>query len=235
MTDHIKETAELSDTGENETDNDMQVDSKRKKRKYSGLHGLRSPTWHWSNPELVTPTEDPTLITHSDLEIAVGKMIDPIRKELTSTTELLTKVNNELTQTRKELCKEKQDTLILKERLLKLEGFSRRYNLRFYGITENSYETKFDCKREVLHMLQHAGIVIPPKGIENAHRVGPKRANKNSKPRMIIAKFFHLEEKDFVLLKSDHIKWLCNVTIEEDYRRQTQNTKACNAVSKETH
>ena len=168
MTDHIKETAELSDTCENEIDNDMQVDSKRK-RKYS--------TWHWSNPELVTPTEDPTLITHSDLEIAVGIMINPIRKDLTSTKELLTKVNNELIQTKKELCKEKQDTLILKERLLKLEGSSRRYNLRFYGITENSYETKFDCKREVLHMLQHAGIIIPPKRIENAHRVGPKRAN----------------------------------------------------------
>ena len=66
-------------------------------------------------------------------------------------------------------------------------------------------------------MLQHAGIVIPAKGIENAHRVGQKSKHKNSKPRMIIAKYFHLEEKEHVLLKCEHIKWLCNITVDEDF------------------
>lgn len=66
-------------------------------------------------------------------------------------------------------------------------------------------------------MLQHAGIVIPPTGIENTHRVGPKKMHKNGKPRMIIVKFFHLEEKEHVLLKIDHIKWMCNIIVEEDF------------------
>lgn len=72
--------------------------------KYSGLHGLRSPTWHYSNPKLATPgtpTADPTLITQADLENVIEKMLDPVKKELKSTKELCNKVNNDLIQTRK--------------------------------------------------------------------------------------------------------------------------------------
>ena len=183
----------------NNSAHDMQVDSKfKRKGKYSGLHGLRSPSWHYSNPELATPgtpTEDPTIITQSDLESVIETMLDPIKKELKNTKELCTKVNNDLLETKKQLAKEHQVNLLLKERLLKLDGFSRRYNLRFYGIQESNHESKFDCKRQILYMLQPAGIVIPQKGIENAHRVGPKKMHKNGKPRMIIAKFFHLRGK----------------------------------------
>ena len=90
----------------------MQVDSKHKrKRKYSGLHGLRSPTWHYSNPELATPgtpTVDSNPIRLSELENVLGRMLEPIKTELKCTEELFTKVRfDDLTETKNELTKEK--------------------------------------------------------------------------------------------------------------------------------
>ena len=41
---------------------------------------------------------------------------------------------------------------VVKDNLIKLEGFSRRYNIKFFGIRENYYETRFDCKRVILQV-----------------------------------------------------------------------------------
>ena len=54
-------------------------------------------------------------------------------------------------------------------------------------------------------------------GIENAHRVGPKKSRKNERPRAIIVKFFHLEEKEAALMRSNQIKEMCNIFVDEDF------------------
>ena len=87
-------------------------------------------------------------------------------------------------------------------------------NLKINGIFEHPKETKYDCKRKVLGMLQNAGIQLHPKAITITQRTG----NKSSKQsRAILATFHHLEDKEFVLAKASHIQTQCSIKIEEDF------------------
>lgn len=72
----------------------------------------------------------------------------------------------------------------------RLESFSRRNNVKFFGIPEASPGEKEDCAEAVTHVLQ---TYIPngpwgPETIERAHRLGKFTPNK-SNPRPVIAKF----------------------------------------------
>ena len=72
----------------------------------------------------------------------------------------------------------------------RLEGFSRRNNIKFYGIPEEVGVTEADCVVAVKNILD---TYIPekqwePDVVERAHRLG-KPNPKNPHPRPIIAKF----------------------------------------------
>ena len=47
----------------------------------------------------------------------------------------------------------------LKNRLIKLEDYSRRKNLRFYNIPENPGESNEECSRKVMEVLTELGAV----------------------------------------------------------------------------
>ena len=133
---------------------------------------------------------------------AVQKSIEPYREE----------VNN----LKKELFFTKKELQIVKNDLVKLEGYSRKDNLKFYGINESPYETKFDCKRTILQILEDSNISLPRMALESAHRIGPKYQHQR-KPRPIIVKFFHGEEKELVIGKSQHIWYSTGIRVEEDF------------------
>ena len=102
------------------------------------------------------------------------RLIDPVKQEL----ELIKQQHNIV-------IKENQH---LKEKLLNMESYSRRSNLKFYGFIEQKGESKFDSKRFILNTLLRSGIQLHQMAIENSNRVGPQLRNKN---RAILAKFFH--------------------------------------------
>ena len=118
---------------------------------------------------------------------------DMVQDIVTELTKPLTIRITELEVENVNKCSENKE---LKARLIKLEGHMRRGNLKFYGFDENSYESKFDCKKMVLQVLEQSNISLHPKGIESAHRIGPKQARS---ARPIIAKFFHAEERIHIL------------------------------------
>lgn len=66
---------------------------------------------------------------------------------------LLEPLQNELIETKDMLSEVVRDNSILKDRLIRLEGFSRRYNLKFNGIREMKNESKQDCKRTIRNIL----------------------------------------------------------------------------------
>ncbi len=101
----------------------------------------------------------------------------------------------------------------LTNELDRLEGYSRRENVRFYGIAEgkNMHEETADvCMRKMLALLQE---VIPSRDwkrrdIVKAHRIGMKPTELGSS-RVMIVKFLYPEDKDLVfasraVFKDDH-------------------------------
>jgi len=89
----------------------------------------------------------------------------------------------------------KQDELLttvsnLEMEIDRLEGFSRRNNIKLFGIPEEVGDTDEDCAEAVRNVLQ---TYVPenewsPDVIERAHRLG-KPNPRNPNPRPIIAKF----------------------------------------------
>ena len=138
-----------------------------------------------------------------ELPLLIKEAIRPLQKEIQDLKEISLRSRID-----------KREMEEVKDNLVKLEGYSRRHNLKFFGIRENNYETKFDCKRIILQVLLNSNIRLHPKAIETAHRVGPKQ---HYKERPITVKFFHLGEKDLVLAKSEHIWYSTRIRIEEDY------------------
>lgn len=74
------------------------------------------------------------------------------------------------------------------KRISHLESYSRRWNLKLYGLTERD---KQDVRQEVIKVCRS---VIPemqdksPDVVDTVHRIGPKRSN-NNQPRGIIIQF----------------------------------------------
>nr|KAG5685965.1 hypothetical protein BaRGS_017404 [Batillaria attramentaria] len=98
------------------------------------------------------------------------------------------------------------------EELDKLEAFSCRDNLRFFGLTETPGETFESCAAKVVECLQGT---VPNKvwsedDIVRAHRVGKKpdfasvaaNRNQNAKPRPMIVKFTRWKDKMAILTKA---------------------------------
>lgn len=136
------------------------------------------------------------------------KVVDPVKQEL-------------------EIMKQQHNTVIkenqqLKEKVLKMESYSRRSNLKFYGFTEQKGENKFDNKRFILNTLLRSGIQLHPMAIENSNRIGPQIRNKN---RAIIAKFFHGQERELVLKKAEHIYRTTGIRVEEDFPEEIEKKR----------
>lgn len=76
-------------------------------------------------------------------------------------------------------------------RIVKLEGYSRRFNLVFDGIDEPDNETDVQVRQKLDSFIKHI-LGISDIRFNIAHRLGPH----GRKGRKIIAKFRSLEEKD---------------------------------------
>ena len=86
------------------------------------------------------------------------------------------------------------------DRLIKLEGHSRRNNLKFLNIDiREERDAIEDCESLIIRLCQEKGITLDNRDIVRAHRTGPTLNNK----RAIIVKFTHYKDKQKILkLKS---------------------------------
>ncbi|KAJ1134280.1 hypothetical protein NDU88_000733 [Pleurodeles waltl] len=80
-----------------------------------------------------------------------------------------------------------QDLLYLRSKLTDIEDRSRRDNIRLLGITENEEGTDMQAFLSSTLLKLTSLDFDPPLEFQRAHRVGPKRSDKSSRPRPIIA------------------------------------------------
>ena len=148
-------------------------------------------------------------------EKAAQRVVEPLRRELSTVQVQLKTLQEQYTDV-------VQENEKLKEKIIKLDSFDRKKNLKFTGFREQKGESKFDTKRAILGMLQTSGIHLHPKAIEGAYRVGPHIKNRD---RPIIAKFLHGEERDFVHAKSAHIHKVTGIRTEEDLPEEIEKRR----------
>ena len=84
---------------------------------------------------------------------------------------------------------------------IKLESHSRRDNIKFFGVKEESHESNDDTE-EVLRNSLRSTLKIPLSdeaqiNFERVHRINT-RVSDNKKPRPIIAKVSQYQDKNFI-------------------------------------
>ena len=98
----------------------------------------------------------------------------------------------------------KQNTIIQKVawNTDKNEQYTRRENLRMFGIPEGEDE---DTMQVVIDVAQKIGVKLSRSDISVSHRIGatPDKTRRNAAPRPLIARFVRRETKD-ILLKQRH-------------------------------
>lgn len=180
------------------------------------LFNTYSCDFNYPTPSLNTakgrrrPTTQRTQRIEELIKMEVRKVVVPLQKEVRTLKTEMAALKHKLETT----TADKQELEKAKDDIVKLECYSRKDNLKFFGFREVGYETKFDCKRKILQTLQDSNINLHPKALESVHRLGPKQHNRS---RPIIVKFFHAEEKSLVFSKAQHIWSTTNIRIEEDF------------------
>ena len=91
----------------------------------------------------------------------------------------------------------------LEDKLLYLEVYSRRENLRFYGIQE---EGEQEDSLSVLTSFLKSKLEVDMGDIEfqRVHRVG--KVNDDERPRPIIARFLRYGDREFIFSKARDLK-----------------------------
>ena len=98
------------------------------------------------------------------------------------------------------------------------EQYSRRNNLRFYGITEKETE---DCYDEVVKFCdRELGVVIERSEIDRVHRIG-KPQHDNGRPRAIIIKLKSFHSKISILKNKRRLRGK-SLYVNEDLTRINQ-------------
>lgn len=105
-------------------------------------------------------------------------------------------------------------------RLDYLDDQSRRNNLRFAGIPEESGETWEQCQVKVAKIVKDR-LNIPEVNLERAHRIGKINSQR---PRDIIAKFSRFPERDAVFRARTELKGT-NLYVNEDYCPGTMDAR----------
>lgn len=99
-----------------------------------------------------------------------------------------------------------------------LEQYTRRNNLRFYGIPEKESENTDDTIRKIVG--EKLGVKIDSEDICRSHRLGPKKKNSTTRddqlrPRPIIVKFVRYNTRRLIFANKRKLKGT-KITIRED-------------------
>ena len=107
------------------------------------------------------------------------------------------------------------------EKLIELEDRSRRNNLRFDGLTEDTNETWDDCERKIQKILSDKLEITEDVEIERCHRMGKRKGNR---PRTIICKFLRFKDKQKILKNAKKLK-NSGIYIYEDFCNDTMELR----------
>ena len=107
------------------------------------------------------------------------------------------------------------DIEALKRRNIKLEAYTRRENMRIYSVNEESEENIEDVVRHLfLSKMQ-----IPPEAVK-AIKTSSQRSQ--SRPRPVIARFSHYQDKEFVRSFYKKLKGT-DIGISDDFPKEIED------------
>ena len=87
-----------------------------------------------------------------------------------------------------------------------MEQYSRRENIRIYGIPEsNSHNNRDDGETSLLKIATAVQIDLEPKDIQ-IHRLGKRKYSTSAKPRPIIARFISYKKRNQFLYSKSKLK-----------------------------
>ena len=128
--------------------------------------------------------------------------VEALKKELA----MQNLVIEELKEGVKSLTKQAKEE---KQRVVNIEGHSRRNNLTFFNIPEQKDES-FEKSEKALRRFMEVELTLSKKDLndisfERVHRIG-KSSSSHQKPRPIIAKFTFHKDKEFVLSHAGNLR-----------------------------
>ena len=106
----------------------------------------------------------------------------------------------------------------LKDKMVKMEAYSRRDNLVFDGIPESENE---DCTAKVMSVIKDKMKVTDTESIKvtRCHRLGPKSPGPRARPRSIIIKFHYYPDKETVWKAKKNLAKQ-NIWVREDFPQE---------------
>lgn len=155
-------------------------------------------------------------------EVSHKKEMDDLKKSLEFhqevTEESMLKIKDKLESNVKKENMNSHSTM--SEKMDELEDRSRRNNLRFSNIEEDSDETWLVSENKIRSTLENLGVEnVNEMIIERAHRTGKFYEGKQ---RVIVAKFLNYKDKELVMNKYIEKRyWLTKFYINEDFSAGT--------------
>ena len=173
-------------------------------------------------------------IIKSHLE-TTNKRLEEISKEVRDITESVEftegRLDEEIATVKDDISKMKSDVRLIEhdlldpndvsEKLIELEDRSRRNNLRFDGLTEDTNETWDDCERKIQKILSDKLEITEDVEIERCHRMGKRKGNR---PRTIVCKFLRFKDKQKILKNAKKLK-NSGIYIYEDFCNDTMELR----------
>ena len=154
----------------------------------------------------------------------------------------LTGVNEQVEELQKKIEdieeSKKKELLELHSKQLYAEAYSRRENLKFFGIPERKEENGGDTQKALYDFIEKVldfGDPVNNIEFQRVHRIGKVNSNK---PRAIIARFLRFSDREKVLRAGFKINKNTNFKVLEDYpqeiitRRRAQMSKLMKAKKK---
>ena len=151
------------------------------------------------------------------IENSVGFALEEVKK----IPELETSVNDlnrELKQLSSEVSTLKKENATLKEELLKQELYSRKNNIKIFGLKDT---TQDNLEEKILTTIQGTGISLTSRDIERVHFLGPPVTNRI---RPVIVRFHYFKDKALVMTKKDSLRER-SVYLSEDFPQEIQERR----------
>ena len=128
-------------------------------------------------------------------------------------------VSNEVTTLKESMTRLEQENQLLKKKLDDVEQYTRRNNVRVFGIPEEENE---NVENSVLKVFQEKmGVAVQPESMERCHRLG-RRDDRNRGPRPIIVKFMSYKHREAVFNMKRRLKG-SKIVVSEDLTSYNYN------------
>ncbi|XP_026289139.2 protein unc-13 homolog C-like [Frankliniella occidentalis] len=151
-------------------------------------------------------------MSQKELITLISECLKPVKTEITRLTKEVEDLQVEVLNLSKDISQKDKKIEELEGRLEEHEQYSRRNNLRIFGVTESPKENTDDL---VVKVAKKINVDIDVSQIDRSHRIGKPGSN----PRPIIVKFIGYGPRQAMFRAKKALKG-SGITIREDLTKQ---------------